>query len=260
MIHMSQPVAIITGASSGIGREIARLLVRRGYRVALAARRPEPLHRLAGELGAVALARPTDVTDSADTRRLADEVLDRWGQIDVLVAAAGEYVRSSVTELSVSDVERSMAVNFYGVLNSILAVLPHMVDRRQGRMVLVASVDGRKGLLLDAPYAAAKFAVVGLGDVARQELSSHGIAVTTVLPGRVDTPMLAGMRFPLISRPISPRRTARAVVRAMERERAEVVVPAKDRSLILLNALSPRLADLAVRRLRLEGWPAEIRL
>jgi len=108
-----------------------------------------------------------------------------------VVANAGAYIRCPIIELTIADLERSMAVNFYGAMYLVLAALPHMRERQSGHVVLVSTMDSKKGLPLDGPYVAAKFAMTGVGDVMRQELRQHGIAVSTILPGRVDTPMIA---------------------------------------------------------------------
>ncbi|MGD2206169.1 MAG: SDR family NAD(P)-dependent oxidoreductase [Anaerolineae bacterium] len=253
-------VAIITGASSGIGRATALALAREGADVALAARRVGKLQAVAREveaLGRNALVVPTDVTQQEQVERLVHETLARWDQVDILVANAGAYVRSPATELAVADIQRSMAVNFYGAVYAILAVLPSMLAQEGGHLVLVTSLDGKKGLPLDAPYVAAKFALTGLGEVLRQELRHAGIHVTTVLPGRVDTPLIDTLRVPWISAKIQSRTVARAIVRAIHRRSPEVIVPFQARALVYLNTISPRLGDWIVRLFHLEGWETE---
>jgi short-subunit dehydrogenase len=174
--------------------------------------------------------------------------------VDILVSNAGVYVRCPIKELTVSEIERSMAVNFYGGLHAILAVLPHMLGQRSGHIVLVTSMDARIGLPLDAPYVAAKFALRGLGEVLRQELHHSGIKVTTVFPGRVDTPMIADLKVPSISAKIPPEAVAQAIVNAIRRQRPHVIVPGQVRLLDLIATLSPRLSDWLTRYLHLEGW------
>jgi NADP-dependent 3-hydroxy acid dehydrogenase YdfG len=250
-------IAIVTGASSGIGRVTALALAGEGAHVALGARNEAALQEVAQAiraLGREALVVPTDVTQQEQVERLVAETLARWGRVDIFIANAGQYVRCRVTELTVAHVERSMAVNFYGALYGVLAVLPHMLARRSGHLVLVSSVDGRKGLPIDAPYVSAKFALAGLGEVMRQELRATGVHVTTVFPGRIDTPLLDGMRVPWISPKYAPEMVARAIVRGIRRCQPEVIVPAFYRWFVILGALSPRLSDWFVRVSHLEGW------
>lgn len=252
-------VAVVTGASSGIGRATALELARRGVSVSLAGRRSDLLDEVAAEIGVLggsAMAIPTDVSSREAIDRLVESTLDHWGHLDIVVASAGQYIRSAVAELTAEDVSRSLEVNFFGVLHVLLASLPQMLAKGSGHIVLIASLDGRKALLLDAPYVIAKFALSGLGDVARLELAPHGIGVTTVYPGRVDTPLVADLEFPFVSPKFPPEKVAKAVVRGIQRNRPEVVVPAYYRALIVLNSLAPGLTNWAVRRLRLEGWAA----
>ncbi|MCD6519355.1 MAG: SDR family NAD(P)-dependent oxidoreductase [Anaerolineae bacterium] len=253
-------VAIITGASSGIGRATALALAREGCRVALAARRQSLLEDLAHkirELGQEALVIPTDVTKREEVQKLISQTLASWGQVDILVANAGAYIRKPIAQLTVADLERPMAVNFYGAVHAILETLPHMLRRHHGHIVLVTSFDARKGLPLDAPYVAAKCALSGLGDVMRQELHGTGVDVTIVFPGRVDTPLIDTLEVPRISAKIPPEKVAQSIVRAIRRGKAEVIVPAFIRSLDWLRILCPRLSDWVVRLFHLEGWEAK---
>ncbi len=248
--------AVVTGASSGIGRATALALAAEGCNVALAARTLSALEAVAGEirsLGREALVVPTDVTRPEEVERLVKTTLERWGRVDIAVAAAGIYVRRPVVELTVADVERSMATNFYGVLHLVLAVLPPMRQQRRGHLVLISSVDGKKGVPPDTPYVVAKFAVVGLGEMLRQELREWGIHVCTVCPGRVDTPMIAHIEVPRISAKIPPQRVARAIVRAIRRRQPEVIIPIQAKLLVYLNALFPQVGDWSVRFFHLEG-------
>ncbi|MBS3783095.1 MAG: SDR family NAD(P)-dependent oxidoreductase [Anaerolineae bacterium] len=250
-------VAVVTGASSGIGRATALALAREGAHVALAARTESALRRVAGEihaLGREALFVPTDVTRQDDVDHLMAKTWDRWERIDILVANAGAYIRSPVTKLTVEEMEESMAVNFYGALHTVLAAQPHLLDQGDGHIVLVSSFDAKKGLPLDAPYVAAKFALAGYGEVLRQELRGHGIHVTTVFPGRVDTPLIDDLKVPQISAKICPETVACQIVAAIRQKRPEVIVPLQARLLHLVNVLSPRLGDWFVRHFHLQGW------
>ncbi len=257
---LSGAVAIVTGASSGIGRATAVALAENGAHVALAARTESALDQVADEIRLLereVLVVPTDVTDRDQVDHLVEETLARWGRVDVLVANAGAYVRSPVRELPVAEVQRSMAVNFYGALYAVLAVQPHMLARSSGHIVLMSSLDGKKGLPRDAPYVVAKFALAGYGEVLRQELHDSGVRVTTVFPGRVDTPLIDTLDVPSVSAKIPARAVAHAIVNAIRRPRPEVIIPFEGRAFHLVNAISPRLGDWIVRRLHLQGWERE---
>jgi len=249
-------VAIITGASSGIGKATALVLAGQGYDLALAGRNLaalEEVGRAIIERGRQTLVVPTDVTDREQVQRLVDQTLARWGRVDVLVASAGIYVRGPFTSLTPAEFERSLATNFYGALYAVQAVLPAMLSQHEGHIVLVSSMDGKKGLVLDAPYVAAKFALAGVGEVLRQELHGTGVFVTTVFPARVDTPMIADLQVPALSAKVSPEVVARAIARGIQRRQPEVIVPFRARLLWYVNTLSPRLGDWVARKLRLEG-------
>ncbi len=250
-------VAVVTGASSGIGRATALLLAREGARLGLLARREEPLREVAREIegmGREALVLPADVTRREEVEHAVAQTLARWGRVDIAVACAGAYIRAPLLQMTLADVERSMAVNFYGVLHTVQAVLPHMVSQRSGRIVLISSADGKKGIPPDGPYVAAKFAVAGLGDILRQELRPFGIAVTTIFPGRVDTPMIAHLRVPWISAKIPPEAVAQAILRALRRPTPEVILPFPVRLFVCVSALLPSLGDWVTRQFHLEGW------
>jgi NADP-dependent 3-hydroxy acid dehydrogenase YdfG len=254
---LHEKIAIVTGASSGIGRATALALAREGAHVALAARNEAALQEVARDIQALereALVVPTDVTQREQVEHMVAGALAHWGQVDIFIANAGQYVRCRVPELTVAHVERSMAVNFYGVLYGLLAVLPHMLARKSGHFVLVSSVDGKKGLPIDTPYVSAKFALAGLGEVMRQELRGRGVYVTTVFPGRVDTPLMEDLKVPWISPKYSPEMVARAIVKGIRRRKPEVIVPGFYRLFVILGALSPRLSDWFVRVFHLEGW------
>ncbi len=250
--------AIVTGASSGIGRATAVALAHRGAQVALAARRADLLDEVAAEVqasGGQALVIPTDMRDPEQVDRMVEAALERFGRVDILVANAGVYARSALEDLTVEKIQDSMAVNFYGGVYAILAVLPHMRSRGSGHIVVVTSMDGKKGFPLDAPYASAKFALTGFSEVLRQELHGSGIYVSTILPGRVDTEFIDDLRVPWVSAKIPAEAVAEAIVGAILKHKAEVILPFQARLLLYLNTFSPRLADWVVRQLHLEGWP-----
>ena len=249
-------VAIVTGASSGIGAATALLLAQHGVRVALAARRAGELHKLADQItgqGGEALCVPSDITDRMQVQRLVAQTLAQWGRVDYLIANAGQYIRCPIAELSIETLERSMAINFYAQVYCIQAVLPHLKAQGSGHIVLVSSMDAKTGLSPDAPYVAAKHAAAGFGDVLRQELRCTGVGITILYPGRVDTAMVDGLRLLWITKPLRPQTAARAILRGIQRRQVSIILPPQARLLNLAYFVHPKICDLAVRLLNLSG-------
>ncbi|MEO6772286.1 MAG: SDR family NAD(P)-dependent oxidoreductase [Kofleriaceae bacterium] len=188
---MNDKVIVITGASMGIGAELAREVTRRGAKgVVLAARNEAELAKLASELGSNALAVATDVTRRADLERLRDRTLERFGQLDVLVNNAGRGISRLVSELTDTDVDDMVTINIKSVLYGIQAVLPHMKQREHGQIMTVSSGLSRFPLAAQrSAYSAAKAAVNLLMGSLRMELRATfpNIHCTTVMPGVVAT-------------------------------------------------------------------------
>jgi NADP-dependent 3-hydroxy acid dehydrogenase YdfG len=256
MESLQNKVALITGASSGIGRATALALARAGAAVALAARREAELEAIAREaraLGGRAIVIPTDVSQPAQAEALVRATVAELGRVDILVASAGIYRRGPIETLTPADFEQSMAVNYFGAVYPVLAALPHMRAQRSGHIVLLSSMDGKKAVRTDAPYAATKFAVAGFGEALRQDLHGSGVDVSIIFPGRVATSFIAGMKIPWVSRPISAEAVAQATIRAIRRRQAEVILPPSAYLLLFADWLSPRLGDWAVRTFHLQG-------
>lgn len=187
-------VAIITGASSGIGHAVARALAGAGAAVVLAARRSERLDELRREIeaeGGRALAHTTDVTRRDDVEALAAAALEAFGRIDILVNNAGVMPLSPLASLRVDDWDTMIDVNVRGVLHGLAAVLPAMLEQGGGHIVNVGSVAGRRPFPGGAVYAATKFAVRALTAGIQLELSAErGVRVTDVQPGVVETELM----------------------------------------------------------------------
>jgi NAD(P)-dependent dehydrogenase (short-subunit alcohol dehydrogenase family) len=181
---MTAPVAIVTGASSGIGEATARRLHDLGYRVYAAARRLDRMSGLAG-LGVIAV--PTDLTDDAAMVALVDRVIGDTGRIDVLVNNAGYGSYGSLEEVPMVQARRQVEVNLFALARLTQLVIPHMRDRRSGTIVNVSSMGGRFGEPLGGWYHATKFAVEGLSDSIRNELAPFGIDVVVIQPGGIRT-------------------------------------------------------------------------
>lgn len=183
-------VIVVTGASSGIGAELARQAAGKGARLVLAARRKAELEVVAGQCGREALAVVTDATRRADMERLRDAALARFGRIDVWVNNAGRGITRSVAELTDEDLEAMWRDNVNSALYGMQAVLPHFQSRDAGQLVNVSSTLGRLPIVPHrSAYSAAKHALNALSACLRQELrETHpGITVTVVMPGVVAT-------------------------------------------------------------------------
>ena len=185
---MSDPVFLITGASSGIGAATARAAVAGGYRVALAARSTDRLDELAAELGGDqrALAIRCDVTEWSDQEAMVAAVLDRFGQLDVVFANAGFGAKRGFLNESPEFWKSMVLTNVYGAALTIRATVQALTQSR-GHLLLTGSVAGRRALP-GSLYSATKWAVTAMGEGARQELNGTGVRVTLIEPGAVDTP------------------------------------------------------------------------
>jgi NADP-dependent 3-hydroxy acid dehydrogenase YdfG len=206
------------------------------------------------KLGSKALVLPTDVTERQQVEGMVQQVLTQWGRIDILISNAGQYIRAPIAALDPADLQRSLNVNYFGGVYCIKAVLPQMIAQKSGCIAAVTSMDGKIGLPPDAPYVSAKFALTGFLEVLRQEVREHGITVTNVMPGRVDTVMIEKLRFSWISPKISPESVARATLRGIRKRTPIVIVPPQAKLLYYINVFAPSLSDHLSRFLRLEGW------
>lgn len=240
--------AIITGASSGIGLHLARELSKRGYALALLARRTELI-----ESGPNSIAVGCDVTDRAavqDAVRTASEKLG--GPFDLAVANAGLSIPGHATKFKVDDAEQIVRVNVLGMIYLFDAVIPAMVERRSGHFAGVASVAGLRGLPTAAPYSASKAAMQAFLEGVRVELKPYGVGVTIVNPGFVATPMVEKNKFrmPFL---MQPDKAARVIADGIERGKRVVEFPLPMSLLMRLvrhlpDALYDRIMAPAARR------------
>ncbi len=185
-------VAVVTGASSGIGWSLAKVLAAAGARVGLVARRREELDRLAKEVaasGGTAFAAPADVGDRGQVVAAIHAVAAALGPVDLLVANAGVGAPTLLEPFNVAEMEKMFRVNTLGVVYAIEAVLPEMLRRGRGHLAAVSSLAAYKGLPGEAAYCASKAAVNSFLEGLRIQLRGRGVAVTTICPGFVKTPM-----------------------------------------------------------------------
>ncbi|HEV8675376.1 MAG TPA: SDR family oxidoreductase [Methylomirabilota bacterium] len=192
-MRLRDTVALVTGAGRGIGRSIALTFAREGADLALADRAAEGLDAVADEvrgLGRRAVAERADVSREADVARLVGRVLGEFGRVDVLVNNAGTVILpGAILETTLEAWETTMATNARSVFLCTRAVLPAMIERRQGRIINIASTAGLRELADRAAYCASKHAVVGFTRAAALDMKPYGIAVNAIAPGPVDTPL-----------------------------------------------------------------------
>lgn len=224
---MSKRIVLLTGASSGIGREIARLLVAKGDFPLLVARNKDALKEIIEELGRGA-AFSCNVTEDDQVEHLVNEVIRRWGRVDVLINNAGFGQFGGALELPIATYEKMIQTNFLGAVRFTHALLPHMLQQGTGRIVNIASTAGLTGVPNLAAYVASKFALIGFSESIHLEYAPQ-IQVGILCPGPVNTPFFAGenparLFPPLIARKIiSPQTAARHAVRLIDRPRCKVI-------------------------------------
>ena len=235
-------VAIVTGASRGLGFLLARELARHSGRLVITARDAAELEQAAGELraaGAQVIAVPADLSDEASPQRLIDAAVDRYGRLDILINNAGLIQVGPVDSSAVSDYESALSVMALAPVRLTLAALPVMRARDHGRIVTITSIGGKVSVPHLLPYSVAKFAAVGFSEGLRAELGRGPVSVTTVVPGLMRTGSHLQARFsgrrdeeftwfslgaslPLVS--MDAERAAAQIVAAMRTRRSEIIL------------------------------------
>lgn len=190
MGSLNDQVAIVTGASRGIGKAIARSLAQEGARVVLAARTKADLDSVADQLlsaGLSALSLPTDIGDETQVQGLVSKTMNTYGRIDILVNNAGIGFFKPVVDLKVEEFDRMWSVNMRGAFMATRAVLPHMIKARTGHIVNISSLAGKNSVKEGAAYPATKWALRGFASSLMLEVREANIRVITIFPGSVDT-------------------------------------------------------------------------
>jgi ribitol 2-dehydrogenase len=189
--QLAGKVAAVTGAASGIGLECARAMLAAGAKVVLVDRADDRLQALCQELGDRAIPVVTDLLDSASVARMMPEILARTGQLDIFHANAGAYIGGEVLGGDPDAWDRMLNLNINAVFRTIHAVLPHMVERKTGDIVVTSSVAGMVPVVWEPIYTASKHAVQAFVHTLRRQVAKHGIRVGAVQPGPVVTALLA---------------------------------------------------------------------
>ncbi len=242
----------LIGASSGIGEELAPRLARVGARLVLSARRADELDRVAERCVAAGgerpISLPLDVTDPGAIKRAARSIAADGGAVEVLIYSAGAWEITEGADLNVADVEQQIEVNYLGLARAVESVLPEMLERRAGEIVGVASLAGLRGFPRAAGYTASKAASITFLESLRLDLRLHGVGVTTVLPGFVDTRLTARNDFPMPFM-VDAEDAARTIMRGLARGDAEIAFPRRLAwALRLLHAIPGPLYQALWRR------------
>jgi short-subunit dehydrogenase len=241
-------VAVITGASTGIGRALAKALAAEGCKVGLVARREALLTELAGEIKAqngTAASATADVGDREQVLAAVARLRESLGPVDLLIANAGVGAPTLLDPVNTADVEKMFRVNVLGVVYAIEAVLPEMLRRKSGHLAAVSSLASYKGLPGESAYTASKAAVNTYLEGLRIQLRDHNIAVTTICPGFVRTPMTEVNNFhmPFL---LEADDAARRIVRALRRRKKVFNFPW---GMSLLMKLTAWLPDWLIARM-----------
>ena len=255
-------VVLITGASSGIGEELALQLARAGARLALAARRIERLEQLqrkirdAGETEPLIIA--CDVTADEEPARAVAEIVAHWGRLDIVFANAGFGVVGSFAKLSLADYRRQFETNVFGVLSTLQAALPEII-RSHGQMVILGSIAGWTASPGASPYAMSKFAIRALANSITPELALLGVRVTLISPGFVESDIRRvdnqGKLHADAAEPIprwlvmSRRRAVGYMLRAVARGKREVIITRHGKLFVWLERFAPWVLRIAARQL-----------
>ena len=266
-------VVLITGASSGIGEELAVQLARAGAKLTLAARRTELLQTLVEKIAAAATARDAlarsnevakplavacDVTRDRDLERAVAESVRRWGRLDVAIANAGFGVVGALKKLSLDDYRRQLETNVFGVLRTIYAALPEL-EKTKGNIAIMGSISGWGAAPGTSPYAMSKFALRALANSITPELRQSGVKVTLISPGflasnlrRIDN---LGKFHPRAKDPVpawlvmSTEKAVRQMLRAIARAQREAIITGHGKVLVALERFAPWVIRAAGRRM-----------
>jgi uncharacterized protein len=248
-MELNGATILLTGATGGLGRAIARALDDRGARVLLSGRRAEQLEELSAELDGRAECLPADLAERDAPASLAE----RAGAVDVLVANAGLPASGVVDDFTPEQIDRALDVNLRAPVQLTRALLPGMLERGRGHVVLVSSLAGKVAPVRSALYSATKFGLRGFGAGLREDLHGSGVGVTVVFPGLIREAGMfaeAGVRLPRWVGTATPDEVAAAVVRGIERDRAEIdVAPLGLRLGTTLALMAPVTAGRVQRQL-----------
>ena len=252
----------ITGASDGIGKELALQLAKKGAKIILTARNQEKLEAVKNSLaGEGHLVYPMDLLKTELIPDAAKEVLGKMGTIDMLINNAGISQRSLAKNTALEVDRKIMELDYFAVISLTKALLPHFLTRKQGHIVTISSVAGKIGPPMRSAYAAAKHAVIGFMDSLRAETHKENLKVLIVTPGSIQTNIsknalegdgaVHNVTDPAIANGLSVEYCAKRIIRAIEREDAEVLIAGgKEKMVTYLKRLSPSLVYRILRSIK----------
>ncbi|HWW88164.1 MAG TPA: SDR family NAD(P)-dependent oxidoreductase [Vicinamibacterales bacterium] len=255
----STKVIAITGASAGIGEATALRLARDGASLALCARRGDRLDAVASQVttaGGQALAVVADVTSQAAMDEFVRATIGRFGRLDVMICNAGFGIAGAIDDISPEQMQRLMAVNYFGTFHAARAALPVFRRQGQGHLIVVSSIVGKRGVPYMGAYSATKFAQVGLAECLRAEVAGSPIHVTVVFPVSTDTEFFAVMSretgTTIKRSSFGPKQdvaqVADSIARAIEHPVPELHMHLLAHALVWVSAAWPSLADRLVKR------------
>jgi len=241
-MKLQDRVVLVTGASRGIGAEIARQAAARGARCGLLARTQADLDRVRDDLKCACATAVADVADRAQVDAAVKKISEELGPIDVAVVNAGVGLHGPFIDADVADLDRVMRINYMGSVHVLKAVIPSMIERRSGHIAVIGSISGRMGSPFEAGYSASKFAITGLTEALSIELLPFDINVTLVNPGPTSTDFFDASGHPYDRerpKPQSAEHVAGVAIRAIERNRRDIFASAFMRQALITKTLIP---------------------
>lgn len=256
---LDRQVIVLTGASSGIGRETALRLADKGAKVVVSARREEPLDDLVAQIkeqGGEATAVSADVANYSEVEALAREAVNTYGRIDTWVNNAGVYLVGEFETIELEEARRLFDINFWGELHGCKAVLPILKEQGEGTIINISSATARRPIPLTSVYSASKAAVTGLSEALRSELEGTNIELSIIFPASIDTPLFdrARSKEGVAPRPVPPvyppSEVASAIEKAAVSPRRVIYAGPAGLGFAIGNSLMPGVLDKVLGRAR----------